>query len=177
MLRLKDMFRPKTERREQSEDIAITFEHLGEQYTARRVPLLDGDGKEIPGTQDVVFINIYDEQQQHLGQIAGSWVRNTSRDIVAFASDSLTNTKLEYRRQQQTKLPGHKPGIVRETIAQLIVQGIAPQWKSSRVLLDGGVITYEALLRDKRLSGKRIKLDVRDSDTGEELYQYVLKKK
>ncbi len=78
---------------------------------------------------------------------------------------------------KKEKIPGHVPNIVRETIVQLLDQGQVDQWVSTDyVLLEGGMRTYEALLKDQRLIGTKIKLSEPDSE-GDDRYQYILTKR
>ncbi|MFC1751419.1 hypothetical protein ACFL2V_21810, partial [Pseudomonadota bacterium] len=63
-------------------------------------------------------------------------------------------------------------------IAQLLLQNHFDEWRSTdQALLRGGEITYEALLEDPRLEGKKIQLEDDDPDTGDPRYRYILTKK
>lgn len=154
------------------ETFVTGFVHQNRQFT---VWMATDASIRMVGPERLVHFGIIDDAHQKHGEIYGSL---SGPDEKEFRSETLVNYGL-YKgfRQHIVKKPWHVDGVIRETIAQLLIRGVLQTWTSSDNLLSGGEITYEALLSDDRLTGTKFVLPNRDPDSGRQKYQYSFEAK
>ncbi|HSW89630.1 MAG TPA: hypothetical protein VLH19_02030 [Patescibacteria group bacterium] len=139
----------------------------------RRPRVNRGDKSDFP----IVKFSVIDKDGVPRGKIIGELKRDPRDQSLTFKSSYLKNDQVQEEFMRVEKAPGHIGGIMRETIAQLLLQGAVGTWIStSGVLLEGGNKTYEALLVDPRLTGEKKLLSEKDSDENDR-FQYKLTKK
>lgn len=152
----------------------LTFSHAGSNFGIWAAPICDYYGIAVPGRRGGIptRYGIIDEQHILLGEIYAEVI---GMEVV---SDELINQRIGHGRNHTVfKEPGHVGGLVREGIVQLLVSGIVSRWTSSDLLLPGGTLTYEALLRDPRLTGTKIPLGIIDPSSKLPKYRYSLEAK
>ena len=145
----------------------MSYEYEGQNFSVVKTPFKDFAGTTV---KDQVLLKILDSQRELHGEIYGNFKNGE------FFSISLTNTHTHDFKSVELD-EGHVNGVVRETIAQMLIQDKVSAWLSSGTLLEGGKITYDRLLSDERLTGKKILLPKPDSDTGKPRYQYSISKR
>ena len=151
--------------------VYITFDYLGNSYNVKR-------------TQDIVHatttnaervnLEIVDADGNSHGEIRGELVKDDMGNEEEFRSGVIRNTNID-PNIQESKNSQHVPGLIRESIAQVLLQGKVDRWLSSKHLIEGGEKTYEKLLADSRLTG--VKNSLPPFPDGQLRHQYILSKR
>jgi hypothetical protein len=150
----------------------ITFDHQGQQFTVTRLPA-EGVPDESGSQYVPARLEIRDTKGTSHGHIVGYFLDDAVGG-ARFRSDDIRHEGVEVQGSTVTKKSDHIPELVRESIAQLLIQKSVRYWESSDTLLDGARIMYEALLDDPRIVGQKIRLPDREPYADKPRFRYRL---
>lgn len=136
---------------------------------------VDKDGFQVNNTMETVlfFISRVKGIKEKKGHIVGN-IENGVFDVELFMNDGTLPA------QPTQHLPGHVYGVVRETLAQVLIQDKVSEVIFSgknTVLTDAGTFTFDKLIGDPRLIGKKTQLARRDDNTGSYQFSYSIRKR
>jgi len=142
----------------------LEFSYKSKKFSVKRQPMYDSEGQPTDGTKLLIF----DTKGTQHGEILGKFqIRDDGRED--FFCEWFENT---FTGSSGDHTEGHISELIKETMAQCIVQRKINNWVSSTTILQGGIITYEALTHDERLNYQK-ELQPTPYMSGEPRYKYT----
>lgn len=151
------------QRERENRSAFLTFMKDGQEFSIQRSRFVDNAGKPIDTTdrERNVRLDITTTEGYPRGEILGAFITDDQGQEEEFFNSSFRN------------LSGPR-GLVREALAQMLIQKKVNKSSCVVTLTDEGKHAYEVLMQDPRLIGTKEELPERDSDTGELRYKYTL---